>query len=694
MKHATRKNTLSMTAVIRHLNRQKATDTDRKEERHGIRFQKNAPILVAEITGMDSMGDLLARPMNKKEAQHIPQITLVADHVKPPVGIGDIVRLKVRPLGNNRYEGEALKRLSAEQNKIVGIFENGFFIPSDRRLKHSFKLENAPKTLQNGDLITAEIPSSYDFDTKAAFVQKFGALSEPFAPTLIALNNHHLSETFPDATLKEARRVAPPVVPDKTHSDYTHIPFVTIDGTDARDFDDAVFAERDTDPQNPDGWHVMVAIADVAYYVRPETALDKEAYRRGNSVYFPDRVIPMLPFELSAGVCSLNPHEKRYALICDLRLNKNGDKTKQTFKRALICSKYRFTYDAVQAILDKKNTPPAGFETLLGDLENVYRLLARRRQERGVLDIDVPERQITLNAVGRVTRIALREQTDSMKLIEELMILANVAAAETLEEKKAPVMYRVHDRPSLEKIETFNRFLQTLPLPLKTFRHASDATAFNALLSRFENRAEHFAVNESVLRTQSQACYTPDNIGHFGLALTRYVHFTSPIRRYADLMIHRALIRALHLGAGGLTADEETAFADIGEHISHTERQAAAAERDAADRYVSLFMQDKIGAVFEAVVASVTEFGLFVRTDDGFADGFVPLRALTDDFYDFDDEHLTLTGRNGAHRYRLGDRIRVILKEASPVTGGLIFGMAQSTAKHTPHSAYKRRKKR
>ena len=694
MKHVKHKDALSMTGIIRHLNRQKTSDTSRLRPTDKFinrRFHKNVLTVTAEITGMDAMGDLLARPMDAEEAKHIPQITLIADHVKPPVGIGDIVRLRVHALKNNQYEGEALKRISAQQNKLVGVFENGFFTPTDRRLKRTFKLAKAPDTLKNGDLVMADIPSSYDFDTNAVFVQKLGNLSDSFAPTLIALNNHNLSETFPESVLKEARRFTVPATADKTHPDKTHIPFVTIDGSDARDFDDAVFAEQDPDPQNKNGWHVMVAIADVAYYVRPGSALDKEAYRRGNSVYFPDRVVPMLPFELSAGVCSLNPNEKRYALICDLKLDKNGDKISHTFKRALICSKHRLTYDRVQAMLNRELPPPPGLEAELAALESVYHLLARRRRERGVLNIDVPERQITLTATGHVARIALREQTDSMKLIEELMILANVAAAEILEEKKAPVMYRVHDRPSLEKIETFNHFLQTLPIPIKAFRQASDPVAFNALLNRFDNRAERFAVNESVLRTQSQACYTPDNIGHFGLALTRYAHFTSPIRRYADVMVHRALIRALHLGIGGLTQDEEAIFTDIGEHISHTERQAASAERDAADRYVSLFMQDKIGAVFEAIVASVTEFGLFVRTNDSFADGFVPLRALTDDFYDFDVEHQTLIGRNGGCCYRLGDRVQVILREASPLTGGLIFSIKHPNRKH-PSKQHKKKR--
>lgn len=669
------------------------------------KFQKNISfvhkstdrlILNAEITGTDSMGDLIARPLTSQDKKRIPQIILTADRLSPPAGVGDIVRIRIHTAKNGQFEGEALKRLSDNNNRITGVFENGFVTPTDRRLKYTYQLSGYKKgSLKNGDLIIVEIPPEYSFNASAVLIQKFGKISDPFAPTNIALMTHNLHTNFSENAQVQAAKINPYVSVNKTHTDYTHIPFVTIDGFDARDFDDAVFAEKDPNPQNNGGWHVMVAIADVAYYVNTDSALDKEAFSRGNSIYFPDRVIPMLPFELSSGMCSLKPNEKRYALICDLILDRNGYKIKHTFKRGIIQSQRQLTYNEVQAFLDNKKSL-GSLDTEINALYQVYLLLKKNRQQRGALNIDLPERQVTLNKNGQVTQISLREQTDSMKLIEELMILANVAAAETLEEKNTLVMYRVHDRPSYEKIQNLNYFLKTLSVPVKPLKESSSTDVFNALLDRFKNRDECFALNENVLRTQSQACYTPENIGHFGLALSRYAHFTSPIRRYADLMVHRALITALHLGNDGLTESLKERFYDIGEHISHTERRADTAERDAIERYIARFMYDKVGKVFEVIVASVTQFGLFVRTIDGFADGFIPMRALTDDFYDYDDIRQEIVGRNTAKTYRLGDKLNAVLQEATPVTGGLLFSpkskrFTSSTQKRKKYNA--RRKK-
>ncbi|MDR2901480.1 MAG: VacB/RNase II family 3'-5' exoribonuclease, partial [Lactobacillales bacterium] len=527
-------------------------------------------------------------------------------------------------------------------------------------------------------------------DSSAAFVKKVGSVDDAFAPTLMSIYQHNLPMSFSERTEKESQNLKIPTLsPDRL--DLTKVPFVTIDGADARDFDDAVFAEPDTDAQNPGGWHLMIAIADVAWYVRPGSPLDRDAWLRGNSVYFPDRVLPMLPFELSAGVCSLKPGEARGAMICDVWIDAKGYKIRHDFKRALIKSARRLTYTEVEEALQGRQ-PIVGMEKEINHLKSAYALLAQRRRERGVIEINVPERQVILNDKGQIIDIKQRDQLDSMKLIEEFMILSNVAAAEVLEQKGLPTMYRIHDRPSSEKIENLNDFLRSIGQKAD-IRESSDPSDFNAILTRSAGSKRAFAINEFVLRSQSQAQYNPENIGHFGLALMHYAHFTSPIRRYADILVHRALIKALKLGEGGLSDEEIKTFEETARHISYTERQAAAAENDANDRYVAGYLKDKIGSAFTARISSVTGFGLFVRLDEFGADGLIPMRALSDDFYEFDDRRHVLVGRANKKEYAMGDMLRVILQEAIPVTGGLVFSIAGlSREKYPPRSATPQKK--
>ena len=633
-----------------------------------------------KITGEDSMGDLLARPLEWPENKPSPQILIVKNNINPPAGIGDIVQTKVKYIGNQLYEGVVLRRISAGDNNIVGMYENGKVYALDRRIAQPFLLLDVPREVHNRDLVVVDIPMIRSRNPVAKFVRRIGSADEPFAPTLSAIFMHRLPVSFSVQSEKEVQKVSVPLN-DKNRIDLKHIPFVTIDGADARDFDDAVWAEEDLSSDNKGGYHIMVGIADVAWYVRSGSALDRDAWVRGNSVYFPDKVIPMLPFELSNGVCSLNPNEPRASLVCEIWIDKNGRKRKHTFHRAIIQSVRRLTYDEVEDAIQGKQ-PILGLETQIATLYKVYQVLRKQRNKRGVIEINVPEQVVRVNKYGKVTEITERIQTESMQLIEELMILANVSAAETLEEKGKPVMYRIHDKPSLEKINTLNRFLAGIhyksKIPLNTHSLPSD---FNEILKYFQGSEKDFAVNETVLRSQSQAQYNPENIGHFGLALERYAHFTSPIRRYADILVHRALVSALKLGDGGLTAEEEKTFSQTAQHISYTERQAASAEHDANDRYIAGFLKNKVNHSFEGRISAITSFGIFVRLMTYGTDGFVPMRILTSDYFEFDDEYQILIGRSSGKKYAVGDKIKVILRECDVLTGSLTLQPIETKSK-------------
>ncbi len=556
---------------------------------------------------------------------------------------------------------------------VVGVWQNGQVVPADKKNKHTFYVRHVPPSvkLKEGDIIEIQIPKFVHADTAGEFQQRLGNIQDPFAPTLLAMAQAHLPTAFSKAVEKAGQSAVLP--PLEKRQDLRQVPFMTIDGADARDFDDAVWAEK-TDK----GWHVRVAIADVSWYVLPESSLDKEAQKRGNSTYFPDRVIPMLPFSLSNGMCSLNPNEDRGAMVCDLLLNAQGQKKSHKFYRALIRSRARLTYDEVQEFM----TTHQGLENVqepLTALIQVYHLLKELRQKRGVLELEVPERQVQLNAHGQVTGVSQRIQTESMQLIEEMMILANVAAAETLEQYHAPTMYRVHDRPSEEKLVRFRDFLHSLGM--KKGLPQVSGQAFNEILMRVRGKKMDYALNTFVLRTQAQAEYSPENIGHFGLALARYAHFTSPIRRYADLMVHRALVGALKLGRGALTATQIKQFADIAEHISFTERNSASAEQNAVDKYLATYMHDKIGGLFYGRISAVTSFGVFLMMNETGADGFVPFRTMHGDYYKVDEKGSRLIGRHTQKVYKLGDEVAVILRECDPVTGSMIFSFARSKEK-------------
>jgi ribonuclease R len=495
-------------------------------------------------------------------------------------------------------------------------------------------------------------------------LERLGKLGDARSISLIAIHTHDIPQVFPAAALAEAS--AARAVRLGSRTDLRDVKLITIDGADARDFDDAVFAEPD--PDQAGGFRLLVAIADVAHYVRPGSGLDRAAGERGNSVYFPDRVVPMLPEALSNGWCSLRPNEDRGCLFVDLRIDRSGRKTSHRFGRGLMRSAARLTYEQVQQAAD-------GHDDLglpLVHLYAAYRALLAARLERGTLDLDLPERQIVLDARGHVTSVSPRPRLDSHRLIEEFMVLANVAAAEELERLHKPCMYRVHAPPSDEKLEALRGFLATLgvSLPPGNQVHPRD---FDRVLRRFADTSESQLVSEVILRSQSQAAYSPDNIGHFGLALPRYAHFTSPIRRYADLLVHRALIAGLRLGRDGLSDAQAADFPAIGEQITETERRAQQAERDAIDRYLTAFMADRVGGRFAARISGVTRFGLFVTVTETGASGIVPFATLPDDYWHYDEREQTLTGRRTRRVYRLAQEVDVLLSEANAVTGGMVF---------------------
>ena len=511
---------------------------------------------------------------------------------------------------------------------------------------------------------------------EARILQRFGHIDDARAVSLIVVNSHGIPTEFNKAAVAEAKAAKPVSVSGRI--DLTKIPLITIDPEDARDRDDAVWAEPDDDPGNPGGWHVLVAIADVAHYVRPGSALDHEAFERGNSVYFPDRVVPMLPHELSSDLCSLAPREIRGCLVAEMWFDKDGNRKRHKFLRGAMRSVANLTYEQVQAAIDGRPDDVTGplVEPVLKPLYAAYGALKRERDRRKPLDLDLPERKVEIDDLGHVASIRPRVRLDAHKLIEEFMIAANVAAAVELESHRSPCLYRVHDKPTQEKLAALSDFLETLGMKLlKT--PAVKPSNFNGILSKVAGTDKAEMVSEVVLRSQAQAEYNAENIGHFGLNLRRYAHFTSPIRRYSDLVVHRALISALKLGDDGWKPEDLERFDDFGEALSNAERRAVAAERDALDRYLSAYLAERTGSVFTGRISGVTRFGLFICLDETGADGLVPIRSLRDDYYRHDERRHALVGDRTGHTYRLGERVAARLVEADAITGGMRFELVE-----------------
>jgi ribonuclease R len=646
------------------------------------------PTVIADITGRDADGELLATPTEwDEENGTTPKIRIHVPRRPQPgttAGVGDRALLRIEKIEESDgtpYRGRVIKVIDHARTRLLGIFRalpdgGGRLIPVDK--KQAGRELNIAKADSNGaedgDLVSVELVRTRAFGLASGRVkERLGSLASEKAVSLIAIHAHEIPQAFSPTALREAEAAQPATLSGR--EDWRELPLVTIDPPDAKDHDDAVHAEPDTDPNNKGGIIVHVAIADVAFYVRPESALDRDALTRGNSVYFPDRVVPMLPERISNNLCSLVPGEPRGALAVRMVIGNDGRKHSHSFHRILMRSAAKLNYAQAQAAIDGRPDDTTGplLDPILKPLYAAYDLVKRARDERDPLDLDIPERKILLKPDGTVDRVVVPERLDAHKLIEEFMILANVAAAETLEKKGLPLIYRVHDEPTVEKVHNLQEFLKTLDIPFaKT--GALRPSLFNRVLAQVSGHDSEPLVNEVVLRSQAQAEYSAENYGHFGLNLRRYAHFTSPIRRYADLVVHRALIRALGLGEGALPESETAeSLSEIAAQISVTERRAMKAERETADRLIAHYLADRIGATFQGRISGVTRAGLFVKLQDTGADGLIPIRTLGTEYFNYDEARHALVGSRSGAMHRLGDVVEVRLVEAAPVAGALRF---------------------
>ncbi|QPC45138.1 ribonuclease R [Kaustia mangrovi] len=653
------------------------------------------PVTVLEVSGTDSDGELIAVPSNWDADEHGPPPAIVVETPKTrgkreesrPPGEGDriLARLTATATGPDgrpsAYEARVIRKLADAARRVLGLFhqtkgQGMRIVPVDKKgAKELAVLPGDEAGAKSGELVSAEIVKDRGRGlVRARIRERLGRVDDQRNISLVAIHQRGIPDHFPDEVTEAADRLAPLDLAGRT--DMRDTPLVTIDPPDARDHDDAVWAEPDDAGDNEGGFRVVVAIADVAAYVHPGSVLDREARRRGNSVYFPDRVVPMLPEKLSADLCSLREGEDRPALACIMRFDKAGTKLDHRFERIVMRSAAGLSYEQAQAAIDGRTDDKTGplLDPVLKPLWAAYRALSAARKRRGPLELDIPERKLVLDAHGLIERVVTPERLDAHKLIEEMMIQANVAAAETLEKARVPLIYRVHDAPSDEKAAALSEFLRTIGLSLAKGQTLKPQH-FNKILEAVRGREYEHLVNEVVLRTQAQAIYTPENGGHFGLNLRRYAHFTSPIRRYADLIVHRALITAHGFGKDGLSEEDIARLEETAETISDAERRAMAAERDTVDRLVARHLADKVGSVFKGRIAGVTRAGLFITLDDTGADGFVPMGSLIQDFFVYDEAGHALVGRHTGETYRLGDRVEVRLVEVTPIAGGIRMEM-------------------
>jgi ribonuclease R len=633
-------------------------------------------VTLVEVTHTDIDGDLFGRPVEWDETKKGPAPLIEIKPVRggqPALSPGDRILARLTRLADNSYAAAALRVIDGPEGRIAGVVkrsgERYFLQPADKKNRDEFEISAADLGgAKDGDVVAAQMmPSRQPLRKKVRVTEVIGRSGDPRTISLISLAEAGLQLEFSSAAIAETEKMDVPGL--KGREDLRGIPLVTIDGPDARDFDDAVFAE-----ETEDGFHLIVAIADVAHYVRPGSALDRDAWKRGNSTYFPDRVVPMLPEKLSNDLCSLRPNENRACLAVHMHMSKNGEITKYKFVRGLMRSSARLTYEQVQAAMDGKADDKTGplLDSVIKPLYKAYGVLARAREKRGALDLDLPERQVVIDAKGNMSGIRQRERLDSHKLIEEFMITANVAAATALDKAGGPGMYRVHEKPDEARMESAREFLQAMGLSLPKGQ-ITTAKNLNGLLAKAAKLPYSHLVSEMLLRAQTQARYETENKGHFGLALQRYTHFTSPIRRYADLEVHRRLIEVFNLGAGGMDDAGRARLIETAEHISRTERASMEAERSAVDRFTAAYLSGKVGQQFTGRIRGVTRFGLFVELDDTGADGFIPMRSLPNDFYIHDERHHALVGRRSGRTYRLGAKMTCILREADGLTGSTLL---------------------
>ena len=665
--------------------------------RKTLRVQGRLPALVAaDIIERDRDGDLIATPSEWTEAGETPRIVISNPRGKregglaPGIGARVLMRVEFDADAGPRqpaYSGRVVKILEKVRPRVLGVYRElegggGRALPIEKRgiAREIFIPSGMQDGAVEGDLVALEMLREGGFGLPTArVIEKLGSLKSERAISLISIATHRLPDVFSPAALADAEKARSASMDHR--EDWRELALVTIDPADAKDHDDAVHAAPDDDPANEGGFVLTVAIADVAYYVRPGSALDRDALERGNSVYFPDRVVPMLPERISNDLCSLRPNVDRPALAVRMVLGSDGRKRTHKFHRIMMRSAAKLSYQQAQRAIDgapDETTAPL-VELVLKPLYATYAAMKLEREHRNPLDLDLPERKLILNVDGSLQSVHWPERLDAHKLIEEFMILANVAAAETLEQAQTQLIYRAHDAPSVEKINDLGEFLMTLGVKFARSERVRPSH-FNIILARVKGAPSEALVNEVVLRSQAQAEYTHENYGHFGLNLRRYAHFTSPIRRYADLIVHRALIRALKFGEGGMPDMATKDLADIAERISQAERRAMAAERETADRLIAAHLSDRVGASFKARIAGATRAGLFVRLAETGADGFIPASTLGADYYRFDETARALIGTRTGETFRLGDTVEVKLVEAAPFAGALRFEMMSDGA--------------
>ena len=669
---------IDLKRVLRELEEEGHLEKRRKTYRDP---DKLPPVSVLQVLEPNADGDLFAKPLEWQGEGPEPGVLVIARESDPALGGGDriLARLTEVREESHRYEARLIRKIGTNPRKILGVFrkgaEGGRILPIDKGADREWRVApGAAHGARDGELVEAEQagPRGRMGLPDARIVTRLGDPSAPKAVSLIAIHQHGIPDDFPDAVIAEADGMKPAGL--KGREDLRELPLITIDPSDARDHDDAVWAHPDDDSKNEGGHVIWVAIADVAHYVRPESALDREARLRGNSTYFPDRVVPMLPDRLSGDLCSLHEGVPRPVVAVRMRIDSQGDKIDQRFVRGLMRSAASLTYEEVQAAQDGRPSDRTGplMEDVIGPLYAAYAALRSARARREPLDLDLPERRIELAEDGRVRSVNFTERLDAHRLIEEFMVLANVAAAETLSRKRSPLLFRVHEEPSPEKLDALRETAQASGLTLAKGQVLRTAH-LNRLLDQAAGTEHAELINISTLRSMTQAYYAPENFGHFGLALRSYAHFTSPIRRYADLVVHRALISAHGWGDDGLGADEVERLERTGQHISETERRSMAAERDTTDRYLAAYLSERVGSEMAGRISGIARFGAFVKLDETGADGLIPMRALGQEYFHYDRDAQTLMGADTGLTLTLGQRVEVRLSEAVPVTGGLML---------------------
>ncbi len=647
--------------------------------------EKLPPVTILTILPPDRNGDQFARPMEWQGEGPEPRVLFSPRKADAPVAEGDRILARVNEVRGEDYQYEArlIRKIGANPHKVIGIFrkatEGGRIIPIDKGSEKEWLVAaDATQGAKDGELVEAEQagPKGRMGLPKARIIARLGDPSAPKAVSLIAIHQHGIPDDFPDAVIEEADAMKPAALGER--EDLRHLPFVTIDPADARDRDDACYAHADHDPKNEGGHIVWVAIADVAHYVTPGSALDREARHRGNSTYFPDRVVPMLPDRLSGDLCSLHEGVARAVLAVWMKLDSKGRKVSHRFTRAMIKSVASLNYTEVQAAQD--GNPNERCTELLPEviapLYAAYEATKTARAMRQPLDLDLPERKIVLSDEGEVLSVAFKDRLDAHRLIEEFMILANVAAAEELIRLRRPLLFRVHEEPSPDKLDALREVAVASGFTLAKGQ-VLRTEHLNKLLAQAEGTDFDELLNITTLRSMTQAYYNAENFGHFGLALKNYAHFTSPIRRYSDLIVHRALILGHGWGEDGLSPQDIEMLEETAKHISDTERRSMAAERDTTDRYLAAYLSERVGNEFTGRISGIARFGLFVKLDETGADGMIPIRTLGREFFHYDPKSQTLMGADSGTVIGMGQRVTVRLAEAVPVTGGLMLELLE-----------------